>query len=109
MRKIIEDIWVEIDGIVSLGLTKSFVEDSGDITFVNFKVKAGDEVKEGDTLISVETAKSVVDVKSPMSGKVVEINEEASENPDVINENPEGVWLVKIEAPEEEVRKLKEG
>ncbi len=109
MRKIIEDIWVEIDGVVSLGLTKSFVEDSGDITFVNFKVKVGDEVKEGDVLISVETAKSVVEVKSPIGGKVMEINEEASENPDVVNENPEETWLVKIEAGEEEVRKLKEG
>ena len=109
MRKVIEDVWVEVDGVVSLGLTKSFVEDSGDITFVNFKVKVGDEVKEGDVLISVETAKSVVEVKSPISGKIVEINEEASETPDVVNENPEETWLVKIESPEEEVRKLKEG
>ena len=110
MRKIVKDLWIEIDGsTASLGITRSFLEEAGEITFVNFQVKEGDTIKEGDTLASLETVKSVVEVKSPVGGKILEVNEEASENPDLINDDPEKAYLVKIEVAEDEVIKIEEG
>jgi glycine cleavage system H protein len=109
MRKVLNDVWVEINGVLEVGITKNFLEDSGDITFINFQVVVGDEVNEGDVIASLETVKSVVELKSPVKGKIVEINTEVADNPDKINDDPEGVWLVKIEAPEDVVKKLKEG
>lgn len=110
MRKVIKDLWVEIDGnTANLGITQSFLEESGEITFVNFQVREGDAIKEGDVLVSLETVKSVVEVKSPISGKILEVNEKISENPDLINEDPEKVYLVKIEIAEDEVKKTEGG
>lgn len=110
MRKIIKDLWIEIDGKTAiLGITQSFLEEAGDITFVNFQIKKGDIVKEGDILASLETVKSVVEIKSPIGGKILEVNEEVSENPDLINNDPEKTYLVKIEVTEDEVIKIEEG
>ncbi len=110
MRKTIRDLWIDLNGnIASLGLTRSFLEESGDITFVNFQVREGDPIKEGDVLASLETVKSVVEVRSPISGKVLKVNEKVSEDPDLINEDPEKVYLAKIEVAEDEVKKIEGG
>ncbi len=109
MRKELEDVWVEIDGVVAVGLTKSFVEDSGDITFIDFKKGVGDEVENGDVIATLETVKSVVELKSPLKGKIVELNEGLKDNPDPLNEDPDGTWVVKIEPAEGEIERLKEG
>ena len=110
MRKVMKDLWMEIDGnTITLGMTKSFLEDSGEITFVNFQVREGSEVKNGDILVSLETVKSVVEVRSPVTGKISKLNEDVSENPDLINDDPEKTYLVKIEVEEDEVMKIGEG
>ena len=110
MRKIVKDIWIEIDGNTAiLGITRSFLEESGDVTFVNFQVKEGDAIKKGDILASFETAKSVVEVRSPINGKILELNEEVIDDPDIINNDPKKAYLVKIEVVEDEVIKIEEG
>ena len=57
----------------------------------------GSELNAGDVLGVVESVKAASDVYSPISGKVVEINEELSENPEKINENPENCWIAVLE------------
>ena len=98
MRKEYEGgIWIEEGTPALLGVTKDFIEDSGDITFINFKKKAGDSFEKGEVLASFETAKAVADLEAPVSGKVVEVNEDLADDPDPLNENPENTWIFKIE------------
>ena len=93
------------DGVATVGLT-DFAQDAlGDIVFVNLP-QPGDQVSAGEALGDVESVKAVSDVLSPVSGVVAEVNEELLDNPALVNEDPYGVWLVKVEqlTGEEELR-----
>ncbi|HPS65919.1 MAG TPA: glycine cleavage system protein GcvH [Ignavibacteria bacterium] len=81
-----------------VGITDYAQSELGDIIYVDITVSAGDEVKQGDVLGSIEAVKTVSELKSPVSGKVTEINSKINDNPSVVNEDPynEG-WMVKIE------------
>ena len=84
------------DGVASVGLT-DFAQDAlGDIVFVNLP-QPGDQVSAGEALGDVESVKAVSDVLSPVSGVVAEVNEELLDNPALVNEDPYGAWLVKVE------------
>ncbi|WP_297209450.1 glycine cleavage system protein GcvH [uncultured Flavonifractor sp.] len=84
------------DGVATVGLT-DFAQDAlGDIVFVNLP-QPGDEVSAGEALGDVESVKAVSDVISPVSGVVLEVNEELLDNPALVNEDPYGAWLVRVE------------
>lgn len=84
------------DGVATVGLT-DFAQDAlGDIVFVNLP-QPGDQVSAGEPLGDVESVKAVSDVLSPVSGVVAQVNEELLDNPALVNENPYGAWLVKVE------------
>ncbi len=89
--------WVrEEDGLCVIGLT-DFAQDAlGDIVFVNLP-QVGDELKAEETFADVESVKAVSDVYAPVNGTVTEVNEEVVDNPALINEDPYGAWLVKVE------------
>ena len=58
----------------------------------------GEDFEQGDSFGSVESVKAASDVYSPVSGKVIEINENLNENPELVNSSPEDeAWFVKIE------------
>ena len=83
------------DGVATVGLT-DFAQDAlGDIVFVNLP-QPGDEVSAGEALGDVESVKAVSDVISPVSGVVLEVNEELLDNPALVNEVPYGAWLVRV-------------
>ncbi len=82
-------------GIV--GITKQKLDELGDIVHVDLP-SPGREIKKGDTLFSIEAIKTENDIPSPISGKVISVNEEAENNPEILNTDPEGKgWLCKIE------------
>ena len=84
------------DEVATVGLT-DFAQDAlGDIVFVNLP-QPGDQVSAGEALGDVESVKAVSDVLSPVSGVVAEVNEELLDNPALVNEDPYGAWLVKVE------------
>ena len=86
------------DEVATVGLT-DFAQDAlGDIVFVNLP-QPGDQVSAGEALGDVESVKAVSDVLSPVSGVVAEVNEELLDNPALVNEDPYGAWLVKVEQP----------
>lgn len=89
--------WLKVeDGVATVGLT-DFAQDSlGDIVFVNLP-QPGDPVNAGEALGDVESVKAVSDVISPVSGVVAQVNEELLDNPALVNEDPYGAWLVKVE------------
>ena len=91
------DEWVRLDGdTLVLGIT-DFAQDAlGELVHVELP-DVGKHVKAGDSICEVESVKAVADVYSPVSGEVVEVNEELDGSEDAINRDPYGKgWLVKI-------------
>lgn len=89
--------WVkEEGGNCVVGLTDFAQGALGDIVFVNLP-SVGDEVKAGDVFGDVESVKAVSDVFSPVTGKVVEVNDAVLDNPALVNEDCYGAWLIKVE------------
>ncbi len=90
--------WARVEGnIAVIGVTDHAQQELGDIVFVELP-DVDDEVTAEDTIGSVESTKAVSDLYSPISGKVVEVNEALEDNPGLINTSPytEG-WMLKIE------------
>lgn len=90
--------WAKEDGgRLVVGITDYAQDQLGDVVFVGLP-DPGSEVTEGEPLGEVESTKSVSDVYSPVTGKVVEKNFEVEQSPELINTDPYGKgWLVMIE------------
>lgn len=87
----------EEGGRILVGITDYAQDQLGDVVFVGLP-EAGTQVEAGKPLGEVESTKSVSDVYSPVSGKVLEKNAEVEGNPELINSDPYGQgWLVAIE------------
>lgn len=92
-----EHEWVMVeDEVVTIGIT-DFAQDSlGDVVFVELP-EVGTLVEVGKPFGVVESTKAVSDVYAPVSGEVVEVNEELPDTPEVINTSPyEDGWMIKI-------------
>ena len=90
--------WVKmIDKTTALiGISEFAQSELGDLVFVNLPV-VGDEVTAGETACDVESVKAVSDIISPVSGVVAEINTELEDSPEMLNEDPYGAWIFKVE------------
>lgn len=97
-----EHEWVKVEGnTVTIGITEYAQGELGDIVFVELP-EVDDEINEGDTFGSVESVKTVSELCAPVSGKVVESNEELEDSPEFVNESPyEKAWMVKVELSDE--------
>ena len=93
-----EHEWVKIEGnTVTIGITEYAQSELGDIVFVELP-EVDDDIQEGDTFGSVESVKTVSELYAPVTGKVVEANEELEDSPEFVNESPyEKAWMVKVE------------
>ncbi|MDQ4149078.1 MAG: glycine cleavage system protein GcvH [Actinomycetota bacterium] len=88
---------LEDDGRVTVGLTDYAQEQLGDVVYLDLPDMDA-SVEGGEPLGEVESTKSVSDIYSPVSGKVVEINQECKDNPAAVNQDPYGEgWLLVIE------------
>ncbi len=87
----------EQDGRIVVGITHYAQDQLGDVVFVGLP-EPGAEVTAGEPLGEVESTKSVSDVYSPVSGRVLEKNSEVEQSPELVNTDPYGEgWLVSIE------------
>ncbi|AMM94994.1 glycine cleavage system protein GcvH [Peribacillus simplex] len=93
-----EHEWVKTeDGTVRIGITAFAQSELGDIVFVELP-EIGDELKANEPFGSVESVKTVSELYAPISGKVVEVNEDLSDNPEYVNESPfEKAWMIVLE------------
>ncbi len=86
----------EEDGVATVGIT-DFAQDAlGDVVFINLP-EAGDEVVAGESFGDVESVKAVSDLVSPVSGIVKAVNEELIDAPEMLNSDPYGAWIIKVE------------
>jgi len=91
-----EHEWISVDGTKgTVGITDYAQNSLGDIVFVDLP-KVGDKVEAGKIFGSVESVKAVSDLYSPVTGEVVEINEELKEAPEKINADANATWMIKV-------------
>lgn len=94
--------WVKVEGNTAVvGITEFAQSELGDIVFVELP-EADDEMTQGESFGSVESVKTVSELYAPVDGKVIEVNEELEDSPELVNESPyEGAWMVKVELTNE--------
>jgi glycine cleavage system H protein len=82
--------------IATIGITDHAQEQLGEIVYIELP-SIGDKVSKDDPFGVVESVKAVSDIYAPVSGTVVEVNEDLAESPEVVNEDPYGDgWLIKV-------------
>ena len=96
-----EHEWIRInDNILTIGITDFAQGELGDIIFVEFP-EIGEEFQKEDPFGTIEAVKTVADIFAPVQGKIIEINHDIENSPEVINADPYGEgWLMKIEITE---------
>ncbi|MCQ6264102.1 glycine cleavage system protein GcvH [Fictibacillus sp. WQ 8-8] len=95
-----EHEWVKVEdgNKVRIGITDFAQDELGDIVFVELP-EVGDEIKADEPFGSVESVKTVSELYAPISGKVVEINEDLDDSPELVNESAyEKAWMIVVEA-----------
>ena len=95
--------WIKVeDGIATIGVTDYAQKELTDVVFVELPEK-GKEIEKNKNLATVESVKSVSDIVSPISGEVIEVNEELSNAPETINSDCYGKgWIAKIKIKDKE-------
>ena len=92
----------ENDGLVWVGISNHAQEALGDVMFFQAP-KLGQQVKQGEAIAVIESVKAASDIHAPISGEIVALNEEVDTSPEIVNENPSGVWLFKIKPASDEI------
>lgn len=103
MAKVVEGLlytksheWVKIEGEFALiGLTEVGQHELGNIVYIDLP-EIDEEVSLGNEYGAVESSKATSDLLSPVSGKVVEVNNSLSDTPDKLNRNPFDSWIIKV-------------
>jgi glycine cleavage system H protein len=90
--------WVKVDGNnVIIGITDYAQGELGDIVFVDIDSEL-EEITKGESFGTIEAVKTVSDLFAPCSGKVLEINPQLEDQPELINSDPyEKGWIIKVE------------
>lgn len=103
MSKILENLrysdsheWVSLDGeVATVGITDYAQHALGNIVYVDMP-EVSDEVTAGEDFGAVESVKAASDLISPVSGEVIEINEDLDGQPELLNEDPYANWIMKV-------------
>lgn len=92
-----EHEWVLIEGeIATIGITDHAQQELGDVVFVELP-EVEETFSSGDSFGSVESVKAVSELYTPLSGEIVENNEELADSPETVNEDPYGQgWMVRL-------------
>jgi glycine cleavage system H protein len=91
----------EDDGLVWVGISHHAQEALGDVMFFQAP-KLGQQVKQGEAIAVIESVKAASDIHAPISGEIVELNEQVDVSPELVNEKPYAVWLFKIKPASDE-------
>ncbi len=89
--------WVMVEGdVATVGITQFAQEQLGDLTFVELP-EVGDTFEAGNEMGSVESVKAASEIYAPVTGEVIEVNEELEDAPEKVNEEPYGDgWMLKF-------------
>jgi glycine cleavage system H protein len=92
-----EHEWIRIESNTgTIGITHHAQDELGDVVFVEFP-QVGARVEAGKPLGTIESVKAVSEIFSPVSGEVLEVNQELDNTPEMVNKDPYGKgWLVRV-------------
>lgn len=107
MSKVLEGLkyaesheWVKVEGdIAVIGISDFAQHSMGDLSYVDMP-SVGDEVAAGEEFGAVESVKAASDLISPVSGTVIEVNEDLEDEPELLNEDPYANWIIKVQMSE---------
>ena len=89
--------WVKVEGNVAvIGITDFAQHAMGDLSYVDMP-EVDDELEKGEEFGAVESVKAASDLYSPVSGTVIEINEELEDAPALLNQDAFANWILKVE------------
>ena len=89
--------WVKTEGNVAfVGISDHAQHALGSVVFIELP-KVGKTIAKGDTFGAVESVKAASDLYLPVSGKIIEVNKNLERSPELLNDDPYGSWVVKIE------------
>ena len=90
--------WISVQkNIGTIGITDYAQGELGDVVFIDIDANKGD-VKKGESFGTIEAVKTVSDLFAPVRGKIIEVNKELTNTPEIVNSDPYGLgWMVKIE------------
>lgn len=100
-----EHEWVSVEdnGIATIGITDHAQQELGDLVFVELP-EVGATFAAGDAVAVVESVKAASDIYAPISGEVVEVNDELADNPETINNDAFGEgWIYRLKMEDEEL------
>ncbi|MCF7923977.1 MAG: glycine cleavage system protein GcvH [Candidatus Izimaplasma sp.] len=104
MSKILKDLyysddheWVKVleNDVVLIGITDFAQSELGDVVFVDLP-EEGDELVQGNEFGAVESVKAASDLIAPISGEIIEVNEELAAEPEKVNQEPYEAWFLKV-------------
>ncbi len=108
----VEHSWAKVeDDVVVVGMTDFFQKEAGDIVFVDLP-EEGDEVEQDEVCGKIQSRKWIGKLCAPVSGEIVEVNEDLEDDTTLINTDPYGEgWIIKIEPSnlEEDLERLMKG
>mgnify|MGYP003296847242 CR=1 FL=1 len=79
--------WADVDGAVAtVGISKFAADELGDVVYFSLP-EVGQEVVAGESMCEVESVKAVSEINAPVSGKVVEVNSDLEDSPEMVNED----------------------
>ena len=87
--------WLSADGTV--GISDFAQEALGDVVYITLP-QVGDEVVAGESFGDVESVKAVSDLISPVTGVICAVNDSLEDAPEMLNEDPYGAWIIKVES-----------
>ena len=90
--------WIAIEGAVAtVGITDFAQAQLGDVVFLELP-KVGNEIGAGSAFGVIESVKAASDLYSPAGGRIVEVNERLTQNPELVNSDPYGAgWIMRVE------------
>ncbi|MCQ2058754.1 MAG: glycine cleavage system protein GcvH [Bacteroidaceae bacterium] len=89
--------WVKIEnGIATIGISDFAQKELGDIVYVDMP-SVGDSITKGSEFGAVESVKAASDLYSPVSGTVLQTNQDLADSPELLNQDPYTNWIIKLE------------
>lgn len=89
--------WADIQGSTAkVGISDYRQDGLGELTYISLP-EVGSVVAAGDKIADVETLKATAEILSPVAGKIVAVNSELEDAPNMINDDPYGSWICEIE------------
>ena len=89
--------WVKVEGDVAvIGISDYAQHSMGDLSYVDMP-DVDDEFSAGETFGAVESVKAASDLYAPVSGKEIEVNSALEDEPELLNSDPYGNWIIKLQ------------